>query len=108
MNVNDPISFDVARARLQAFEMRWKQASEGDAGSGAATSFGDLLGGALSRVSETQDRASAYATAFARGDEVELHQVMASAEEAGLALELLAELRNKVVDAYHTLVGMQS
>jgi flagellar hook-basal body complex protein FliE len=106
--VNDPITFDVARARLQAFEMRWKQASEGDAGSPAATSFGELLGGALSRVSETQDRASAYAAAFARGDDVELHQVMASAEEAGIALELLAELRNKVIDAYHTLVGMQS
>ena len=106
--MTDPITFDVARARMQSFEMRWKQANEGDVGAPAASTFGDLLGGALSRVSDVQDRASAYATAFARGDDVELHQVMASAEEAGIALELLAELRNKVVDAYHTLVGMQS
>lgn len=110
--MTDPISFDVARARMQSFEMRWKQASDGveggGAGASAAGSFGDLLGGALGRVSDVQDSASAYATAFARGDDVELHQVMASAEEAGIALDLLAELRNKVVDAYHTLVGMQS
>lgn len=108
--MTDPISFDVARVRLQDFEARWKVASEGTIGAGApaGTSFGDLLGGALDRVSDVQDRANAYATAFARGDDVELHQVMASAEEAGIALELLAELRNKVVDAYHTLVGMQS
>ena len=68
-------AFDVARARMQSFEMRWKQANEGDVGAPAASTSGDLLGGALSRVSNVQDRASAYATAFARGDDVELHQV---------------------------------
>jgi flagellar hook-basal body complex protein FliE len=107
--VTDPIALEVARARLQDFEIRWKQAGEGrEAGASAGASFGDLLSGALNRVSEVQDRANDYAVAFARGDDVELHQVMASAEEAGIALELLAELRNKVVDAYHTLVGMQA
>jgi flagellar hook-basal body complex protein FliE len=45
---------------------------------------------------------------FMRGEPVELHQVMAAAEEAGIALEMLVELRNKLTDAYRTLVNMQS
>ena len=43
-----------------------------------------------------------------RGEGVELHQVMASAEEASLSLDLMVELRNKVTEAYKTLVNMQS
>ena len=46
--------------------------------------------------------------AFLRGDQVELHQVMAATEEAGIALEMLIEIRNKFTDAYRTLINMQS
>jgi flagellar hook-basal body complex protein FliE len=45
---------------------------------------------------------------FMRGEPVELHQVMAAAEESGIALEMLVELRNKFTEAYRTLVNMQS
>ena len=45
---------------------------------------------------------------FLRGDPVELHQVMAAGEEAGIALEMMVELRNKFTDAYRTLISMQS
>jgi flagellar hook-basal body complex protein FliE len=33
---------------------------------------------------------------------------MAATEEAGIALEMLIEIRNKVTDAYRTLINMQS
>jgi flagellar hook-basal body complex protein FliE len=33
---------------------------------------------------------------------------MAAGEEASLSLELMIELRNKVTEAYRTLVSMQS
>jgi flagellar hook-basal body complex protein FliE len=34
--------------------------------------------------------------------------MMAAGEEAGIALEMMVELRNKVTEAYRTLVNMQS
>lgn len=70
-------------------------------------SFADTLKGALGDVVETQDVANDAIGAFLRGEDVELHQVMAAAEEAGIALEMLVEVRNKIVDAYRTLTQMQ-
>ena len=46
--------------------------------------------------------------AFVNGEPVELHQVMAAAEEAGISLEMLVEVRNKVTEAYRTVINMQS
>lgn len=71
-------------------------------------SFGDTLKQAIERVSETQDNSRDHVAAFLRGDNVELHQVMAAAEEAGIALEMLIEIRNKFTDAYRTVINMQS
>jgi flagellar hook-basal body complex protein FliE len=71
-------------------------------------SFGDTLKRAINEVSDSKDRATDYVDRFTRGEPVELHQVMAATEEAGIALEMLVELRNKFTEAYRTLVSMQS
>jgi len=71
------------------------------------SSFGDTLKSALGDIVQTQDAANDSIGAFLRGEDVELHQVMAAAEEAGIALEMLIEVRNKIVDAYRTLTQMQ-
>ena len=79
----------------------------GREGAGGAT-FGDTLKNFVNDVSEAQDAAGELQQKFLRGENVELHQVMAAGEEAGLSLELMIELRNKVTEAYRTLVSMQS
>jgi len=73
----------------------------------SAPGFAEVLEKALGAVEERQADASDLIAAFVRGEDVEMHQVMAAAEEAGLALELLVEMRNKLVDAYRTIVSMQ-
>jgi flagellar hook-basal body complex protein FliE len=73
-----------------------------------AVSFGDTLKRALEQVSETQDNSAVLTQAFLRGEQVELHQVMAAAEEAGIAVEMLVEIRNKFTEAYRTVINMQS
>lgn len=81
------------------------------AGAGATVegpSFGDTLKQVLGEVSAVQDNASATVQAYLRGEPVELHQVMAAGEEAGIALEMLVELRNKLTEAYRTVINMQS
>ena len=79
-----------------------------DIGKGDGPSFGDTLKRALGEVSSAQDDATDQMQRFLRGEPVELHQVMAAAEESGIALEMLVELRNKFTEAYRTLVNMQS
>ena len=79
-----------------------------DVGKGDGPSFGDTLKRALGEVSSAQDNATDQMQRFLRGEPVELHQVMAAAEESGIALEMLVELRNKFTEAYRTLVNMQS
>lgn len=71
-------------------------------------SFGDTLTRVLNEVSDSRDRASDLASRFAAGEDIELHQVTAATEEAGIALDLLVELRNKVVESYRTMINMQS
>lgn len=76
--------------------------------SDAAPSFGRTLQEALGQVSALQDRARDAISAFLRGEPVEVHQVMAAAEEAGIALEMLIEVRNKLMEAYRTVMNMQT
>ncbi len=71
-------------------------------------SFGETLTKAINEVSDTRDRAGDMVKRFAAGENVELHQVMAASEEAGIALDLMIELRNKVVEAYRSVIAMQS
>ena len=70
-------------------------------------SFKDTLTHALGDVQGLQDDATDAVDAFLRGEPVELHDVMAAVEEAGLALEMLIEVRNRFVEAYRTVVSMQ-
>jgi flagellar hook-basal body complex protein FliE len=77
-------------------------------GDTAGPSFGDTLTEALNGISEVRDHAGDMTRRFIAGDDVELHQVMAAQEEAGVALDLLVEMRNKLVESYRTLINMQS
>ena len=70
-------------------------------------SFGDLFKKALGETQGAQDDAKDMIAAYLRGDPVELHQVMAASEEASISLELLVELRNKLTDAYRTIMNVQ-
>ena len=73
-----------------------------------SSGFGDVLTRVVNEVSAAQDVSGETTRRFLNGEQVELHQVMSAASEAGIALDTLIELRNKVVDAYRTVMSMQS
>ncbi len=75
---------------------------------GDPTSFSDLLKDALGEVASLQSEAQDAIGAFVRGDAIEIHEVMAAAEEAGIALDMLIEIRNKMTEAYRSVIQMQS
>jgi len=68
--------------------------------------FAEQLGNLLKATNEAQFDSAAMQEAFLNGEPVELHQVMIKAEEAGLTMDLLLEIRNKLVSAYKRLTEM--
>jgi flagellar hook-basal body complex protein FliE len=69
-------------------------------------SFGDVLKRAIGDAGDLQSNAKEMIGAFLRGEPVELHQVMAASEEAAISLELLVEIRNKLTDAYRSVMNV--
>ncbi len=72
------------------------------------SSFLDVLSHLLHEVNHLQQNADTSIQSLISGKEgVELHDVMVQLEEAGVAFELMMEIRNKLVDAYQQLLRMQ-
>lgn len=80
--------------------------SVGATGQVADGSFADLFKKAINETSGLQDESRKVIEAFVRGEPVELHQVMAATEEAAISLELLVEIRNKLTEAYRSVMNM--
>jgi flagellar hook-basal body complex protein FliE len=70
--------------------------------------FGDVLTRAVNEVSAAQDVSGETTRRFLNGEQVELHDVMAASSEAGIALDTMIEIRNKVLEAYRSVMSMQN
>jgi flagellar hook-basal body complex protein FliE len=74
--------------------------------SGDKGSFTDVFSNLLNSVNDLQSDSADIQQSFLAGEPVELHQVMIKAEEAGVATDLLLEIRNRLVDAYNDIIKM--
>jgi len=81
-------------------------AASGKSAGADSAKFTELFKDLLQSVNEVGIDAAQAQEAFLAGDPVELHQVMIKAEEAGISLDLLLEVRNKLMDAYKTVMSM--
>ncbi|ELB2790839.1 flagellar hook-basal body complex protein FliE [Aeromonas hydrophila] len=69
--------------------------------------FGQLLQQALGNVNELQGAANDLRTRFDMGDNsVDLSQVMIAGQKSSIAFEATVQVRNKMVDAYKTIMNM--
>jgi len=69
--------------------------------------FVDLVKGFVGDVNAYQMRAGKTIEAFAAGEVTDVHQVMVAIQEAGLALDLLIEIRNRTQEAFQEIMRMQ-
>ena len=69
-------------------------------------SFGQALQSAFDNVNTLQTNAAQAATQFALGQASDIHSVMITGQKASVALELTTEVRNKIVDAYQTIMSI--
>ena len=78
------------------------------AGQGAPpTPFSDLLTDAVGQVSQLENQAHAAVTGLMSGSGVDVHQAMIATEKASMTFELALAVRNKAVQAYQQVIGMQ-
>jgi flagellar hook-basal body complex protein FliE len=71
------------------------------------TPFSDLLTDAVGQVNQLENQARAAVTGLMTGSGVDVHQAMIATEKASMAFELALAVRNKAVQAYQQVVGMQ-
>jgi flagellar hook-basal body complex protein FliE len=73
----------------------------------ATKSFAATIEESLSKVNEMQEDKSRMIEEFATGKSQNVHELMISLQKAGLAMDMTAAVRNKVMQAYQELMRMQ-
>jgi flagellar hook-basal body complex protein FliE len=69
--------------------------------------FADALREFIQWVNDQQQRAKDVKEAVLRGEDVPLHRMVIEFEKAGVALNLMIEVRNKLLEGYQELMRMQ-
>lgn len=72
-----------------------------------SVTFADTMREFISDVNNLQVESKDLQEAFIKGEPVDLHDVMISAEKAKTSFELLLELRNKALDLYREVNRLQ-
>jgi len=74
---------------------------------GEQAGFRDMMMQALKDVSGLEKQADSITEDFIAGRTDSIHSVLIAAEKASISLELIVEVRNKVLDAYSEIMRMQ-
>ncbi len=73
----------------------------------SAEDFARTLQEFLEWVNAQQEKAKEVREAVLRGEDVPLHRMVIEFEKAGVALNLLVEIRNKLLEGYQELMRTQ-
>ena len=76
-------------------------------GSVQGAGFGDVLNQFVGEVNQKQLASSQAVNDLISGKEIPLHQAMITMQEAGVAFQLMVEVRNKLLEGYQDLMRMQ-
>ena len=91
----------VAKAQLQALNQ-----SRGVAGAEGAN-FEAMLKGFVNQVNAKQQASVEAVNGVLSGEGVPLHQAVIAMEEAGVAFQMMVEVRNRLLESYQEIMRMQ-
>lgn len=103
VNETNPLKRLYKPVELQRFETEQTQGPD----ELKQESFVDSLKGFIGEVNESQMESADNTAKFVKGEPIDLHDVMISAEKAKTTFQLLLELRNKSLDTYRELIRIQ-
>ena len=73
----------------------------------SSTPFSGLMNDALGQVDALQNQARVAVDGLMTGAGVDVHQAMIATQKAEMSFELALAVRNKAVQAYQSVMGMQ-
>lgn len=73
----------------------------------AGKSFAATLNDAVNSVNQAQKDSDRKMQELATGKSQNIHETMIAAEKADLALRLMVQVRNKIIEAYQEIMKMQ-
>jgi len=73
----------------------------------APAPFSDLLTDAVGQVNQLESQARTAIDGLITGSGVDVHQAMIATQKASMSFELALAVRNKAVQAYQQVIGMQ-
>ena len=76
-------------------------------GQSTGADFGNALKQAVGSLQQLGGQADASSMALAKGDPIDIHEVMLANEQASLGFSMAVQVRNKLVDAYTEVMRMQ-
>ncbi len=76
------------------------------AGGGGSSDFLGALQGAMDQVEQLHQDAQGKVAGMLDGSGSDVHSAMIAVEKAGLAFEMMVQVRNKIVQAYQTVSQM--
>ncbi|MBL67954.1 MAG: flagellar hook-basal body complex protein FliE [Verrucomicrobiales bacterium] len=69
--------------------------------------FGRIMTQFVNEVNDKQNVSTQMVNGMLSGEEIPLHRVMIAMEEAGVAFQMMVEVRNKLLEGYQELMRMQ-
>jgi flagellar hook-basal body complex protein FliE len=85
-------------------ETKFKESSSGSI---SGESFADSLKKAVHSVDSLQKDADVKMQELTTGKSQNIHETMIAAEKADIALKLMVQVRNKIIEAYNEIMKMQ-
>lgn len=73
----------------------------------AQNKFASMLKESIQKVNEAQIESDLVTEKLANGENVNLDEVMITAQKANVSLQATLEIRNKVIEAYQEVMRMQ-
>lgn len=100
---------------LTSASVNWPAVAGGDGAASVGTAqqaaapapFADLITDAVGEVNQLESQANAAVTGLMTGSGVDVHAAMIATQKADMAFEMALAVRNKAVQAYQSVIGMQ-
>ena len=103
----DPVGFIPALQETTGAAFAAGAQAGGIPGAAGGGDFGAWLAQSLGRVNQDLVRADESLQQLATGEAQNLHQVMIALEEARISMQLLVQVRNRLLESYQEILRMQ-
>ncbi len=101
------MTIDPANLGMRILPADVPQPAAPAAGSSGRSSFGDSLQEAVADVDNLNLDARYKVASLVEGNGADVHDATIAVEKADLSFQLMLQVRNKVVQAYQQIAGMQ-